>query len=523
MKTHQNSFYKLKEKRFLAVVKETARLLGVRVPAVKFWDTECPFNEEEIAHIHIEQNLICISKKILKNMSFDKIEETASHETTHLINRSHDPNFHTTHASVKRTMWSPPAGTVHITEKSKNIKNLKRRIKKNECYYHSCKEIGKYKCKYCKKLYCKKHKKAIEPKLADFNNLTDIKGHPCLVYQNKIIEKEEKQEAKYGEALKSLLGSKHQRLQEEQNYQPNYKHNSYHPKIEKSNKSKKRKEEIVKRKKQTHNYSPKKKKLSPIVPIIITTLVIFSIIAIISSTIPQEKELIEIIRNVESYINKFIKTTGVLTECNIDNIKNYNICLTQKDREEIIANILTDADNTYLGKNVKITAYLRDDSRVYNGRYYLEVKEIKIVEEIQEDSGDKEYRPDYETFIDDKNQDIQEEILMDKCDNSIDDAIRIFELKNNHQIKILDKEEFNNDSDAEEYFNIWRGSMIFGLQTYDVQFGREGMSTYVEKIFPIVIYAIRIDTTQGISLPYALVCNGDGELTKLSKSMLGTT
>jgi hypothetical protein len=89
----ENAFLKEKQEKFIDSVVRSAEFLNVDIPLVRF--QECPYREvEEIAHIHIEEKIICVSNSWLKAMDFDDIEETASHEMTHLVHDNHSSDFH---------------------------------------------------------------------------------------------------------------------------------------------------------------------------------------------------------------------------------------------------------------------------------------------------------------------------------------------------------------------------------------------------------------------------------------------
>lgn len=95
-----------KQYRFRDVVMRTAKKLGVSMPEVKFWDGYCPHTQnQEIAHIHVEERIICIANCRLKSMSFDEIDGTAVHETTHLVEASHNEDFQTHDNNAREDLW----------------------------------------------------------------------------------------------------------------------------------------------------------------------------------------------------------------------------------------------------------------------------------------------------------------------------------------------------------------------------------------------------------------------------------
>lgn len=92
-KNFEDILLKEKQERFIDAVVKSAEFLKVDIPLIRF--QECPYRgTEEIAHIHVEEKIICVSNSWIKAMSFEDIEETASHEMTHLVHGDHDSKFH---------------------------------------------------------------------------------------------------------------------------------------------------------------------------------------------------------------------------------------------------------------------------------------------------------------------------------------------------------------------------------------------------------------------------------------------
>jgi len=95
-----------KQCRFIDAVSRTSKNLSVSLPKVKFWDGYCPNSvKDEVAHIHIEEKMICISNYWLKSLDYDEIDGVAVHETTHLIEASHNQNFQTHDNNAKEDLW----------------------------------------------------------------------------------------------------------------------------------------------------------------------------------------------------------------------------------------------------------------------------------------------------------------------------------------------------------------------------------------------------------------------------------
>ena len=214
----------LEEKKimFKEAAKNAAKDLGVRIPIINFWD--CPDNTEgEIAHCHPDKEMICISETKLKQLKFEEIINTATHEVTHLRELSHNPTFHKIHQKVKATTWSPPSGgVVSFSEKDLEgpvSKPPKYKPNKKKCnYYHAEKHSkGKLKqCEYCKMYFCVKHIKPRPAGLTRFRDRIDLpeklrkelhnpNSHPCIQYGEQFEKKEKEEKKRYGKALSKAL------------------------------------------------------------------------------------------------------------------------------------------------------------------------------------------------------------------------------------------------------------------------------------------------------------------------------
>jgi len=214
IKRFRNNVLKLKQAKFKDVVIRASKRLSLSViPAIEFWDNKCPYDGgNEWAHIHLDMYIICVSSSKLEQMSFDKIEETAIHEVSHMIEASHDSKFHKVNEETTISSWRPPgAGIVHITSRNSNKDELpkKKTISKPSkiyCNYHLCKKKTKLiRCSFCEGYYCNDHSNPKEPKMIKIGeNDDDVLGHPCFDYTNYLIKQNEIKEKKYAEALASI-------------------------------------------------------------------------------------------------------------------------------------------------------------------------------------------------------------------------------------------------------------------------------------------------------------------------------
>ncbi len=219
----EQEILKDKKRKFLTEVSRSAKYLGFPTPEVKFWKSRdtTHFKDNERAHIHIESSRICIAESELDKMTYDEIEETASHEVAHLKNASHDRDFYNTQIDTQASLWRPPSGTMHIVYKnsksSKKSKVKKVKINKKSCNGDFCKKRSELKkCKYCGGYFCEEHLEPRQVGMPRFKGTQaeDIEfmeeyhkegGHPCLPYSIKYLpEMRKKKKEEYYKILDIL-------------------------------------------------------------------------------------------------------------------------------------------------------------------------------------------------------------------------------------------------------------------------------------------------------------------------------
>ena len=192
-----------KKKRFENVVLHASKTLGLpKPPKVKFWEGYCPHGagNDELAHIHWDKGIICVSESMLKRMSYEKIEETATHEVTHMLEHSHDENFYIRMDKTMQADWEPKGVTLEgkDEEDEKESKNKPKEDKKR-CNYHLCrKETTLKKCPYCGGYFCNEH---ISPKLPLTYEMVDSERSPTLarIYEGEWRKKGGHPDAVYSE------------------------------------------------------------------------------------------------------------------------------------------------------------------------------------------------------------------------------------------------------------------------------------------------------------------------------------
>jgi len=117
---------------------------------------------------------------------------------------------------------------------------------------------------------------------------------------------------------------------------------------------------------------------------------------------------------------------------------------------------------------------------------------------------------------------VEDELIV-KCRQSYDNCKEIATQKYDVSISLIKIEKFEDKSNAEEFYNTWKGPIQIG------QFGLDWdlMSSYpdnpnttpIENYFPVVLLALKVTNPQG-QLPLVVVCDNSGNLVKASKNQL---
>lgn len=211
---------KQKRRKFAEVVYNACKVRKLPIPTINF--DSCPGEKQnQLAHIHTDINKICVSKMQLTKMTFEDIEETATHEVAHIVEQSHDARFQSEHQNIKQAVWRPPGGIV-VIDGGKKIKYKinprkarKSRTDKVRCNYHLCRMKTELKmCPHCKGYFCSEHSNPKDPGIINYNNpktkdfiLMSEKGHPCPDFVSFKETEKRKQDEKYEKALKDMLSS----------------------------------------------------------------------------------------------------------------------------------------------------------------------------------------------------------------------------------------------------------------------------------------------------------------------------
>lgn len=186
----------IKKKRFENDVKKYAKNIRVSAPRIEFCD--CPeFTGNEVAHIHSDYKKICISERILCEMTFEEIDETASHEVEHIRDKQPEDNpihsriFYERLEETRLKYWKPEHPGIVITRGNEKVTKPTGKSKpfkpdKISCnYYQGCdKTIGLEQCALCKRFFCEDHILPSETSIGveRIDQKFSSKNHPCPEY-----------------------------------------------------------------------------------------------------------------------------------------------------------------------------------------------------------------------------------------------------------------------------------------------------------------------------------------------------
>lgn len=159
-------------------------------------------------------------------MNYDDVEETATHEVTHLIENSHDTTFTNLHIDVKTGTWRPEySGGLRVGSGGyENDTKKRRQSPKNTtiCSHHSCPSKNKVECKYCHKMFCEDHIKAKEPRASlsvrlkpSLDNIDSENGHACPDLVSFKLDRNKKIEKDFADAFKKPEFEKYEEPSEE--------------------------------------------------------------------------------------------------------------------------------------------------------------------------------------------------------------------------------------------------------------------------------------------------------------------
>jgi hypothetical protein len=106
--------------------------------------------------------------------------------------------------------------------------------------------------------------------------------------------------------------------------------------------------------------------------------------------------------------------------------------------------------------------------------------------------------------------------FMDKCKTEFNNYVDISEAKFGISINLLKTEEVNDLPTAQEFVNTWQSILTPGG---DIP-GRTNVLNPPTPSFPVVLFAVRVDHSDGEKIPFVIVCGNDGKIMKYSKMAL---
>jgi len=499
----------IKKGRFLDAVKRASDCLNVEPPEVIFWDTACPDDTgNEWAHIHVDQYKICVSNSKLKQMDYEDIEETATHEVTHLLKLDHSPTFYKRHASIKTAVWMPPAGVFTTKERKRKAskKEAKEKIDKKLCNYHLCRKESKLtKCPHCHGYFCSEHRKPYEPltggvgKTRAEARLLKLQkgGHPCTLFSEKKQGAATKQQKQYEAFLKKLLDKKPKGLSWETLPPP----------------------------------APKKRRKTQNMWALIGALVLILSLAYVGGFFDSIQGNSEY-KNVT--ITGYSERKCITPEIHIwskpgptgrasDKIKG---CPTQnvKSIEEIVVNeehyyhiVTADKDGWVVSDYVELK---EQGSKLQEGVSKMREQGSKLQEEVSK--------------IREQASKIQKEIFyVDECEQKVEDELYYIRLKatEDTEIKVVDTKTFTNYTEAVDYIKKWTTdvSILSYAKSTDASLSDiELLKEHMDGDYTVHIVVVRVESTLLIPdtpvLPMTsttpLICNNESEFMPKSKKWI---
>lgn len=103
------------------------------------------------------------------------------------------------------------------------------------------------------------------------------------------------------------------------------------------------------------------------------------------------------------------------------------------------------------------------------------------------------------------------EDLMDKCEKEFDYYFDIVKRKTGLPIKHIETKKINNKEEADEFEELW------GVGLFQILSGSDIDNI---KLYPVVMFAYRVNYKNGEVIPHVAVCGNDGKLMEKSKQTL---
>ncbi len=105
----------------------------------------------------------------------------------------------------------------------------------------------------------------------------------------------------------------------------------------------------------------------------------------------------------------------------------------------------------------------------------------------------------------------QKDDLMDKCEKEFNYYFDIVKRKTGLPITYTETKKINNKEEAKEFEEIWGVKYLLLVSSSEVD---------DIKVYPVVMFAYRINYQSGMVMPHVAVCGNDGKLMPLSKQVM---
>jgi hypothetical protein len=212
----KSELLEIKKRAFRDAVQKCSKEWGLKYPpTVSITENPCPSSSSDtIAHIHLDERIICIWERKLESLDLDTIEKTAAHEVAHLVSPFHNGIHAKAQGELQTAIWHPPPGVTVINgggrKSSKRLTKPRKVRLQNVCSYHLCmKRTELSTCKYCGKKFCSEHLNPKVPTLPYGNKPWSRDewvglGHPCPDYPAYLEQKEKERREKAKETLDKM-------------------------------------------------------------------------------------------------------------------------------------------------------------------------------------------------------------------------------------------------------------------------------------------------------------------------------
>ena len=112
---------------------------------------------------------------------------------------------------------------------------------------------------------------------------------------------------------------------------------------------------------------------------------------------------------------------------------------------------------------------------------------------------------------------VQVDPLVSNCTTSLNTCKDILNKKYGASFSIIEKEKFDDNDKAKEFYTTWKGILQVDLDTSLGLY--TNFNTSIESNYPLVIFALKVRGQEG-QTPLVAICDKSGEITKFTKQQL---